>query len=337
MIIAILGIDYKSTPINLREIAFLKRAQIENFWQEHSFLGKALFTCNRIELYGFFKNIESPRVAFRLLKEEFPEMFDQAYIKTGEKKVFEYILSLGVGLESQVIGEMQILNQLKSWHKNLDSSCKLKQIFSESLSLSQKVRSLVGLNDPEANLANIVAREVSSSVSSSEKVKIVIVGTGKIAELFADKLYKNFEITFVSRKKHSRSRQLARKCHGEALLLDRLEELITKADVLIGATSSSHYVVKKELFNSISHKRKKPLYIYDLALPRDVDPEVATHEFVILKNTEDIDELLEKHNVKLKANILRAQLLIEESVSILLDKESNDFDKVRDKTQHFSS
>ena len=294
----LIGIDYKTTPLKIREQAYRMRQEINQFWQSQLEHVGVLFTCNRVEIYFITEDMYSVINTIGLFRKIFPVIFDDAYVKGGIGEVAHHALRLASGLESQILGEGQILTQLSSWIENDIHSEILRKFWQRVIEGARHIRASVVLpkHIHMQNIADLVLEDFISITQKITNKKIVIIGTGGVAQLFTQRKPERIYLYFVSNKKHSRARQLAKISRGSAVLIDDLSSVITNADAVISATSSPHYVLKEERFSSILKQRNKRLYIYDLAIPRDIDPRIGEIECVSLKSLDDLTMLFDKHN-----------------------------------------
>ncbi|MBU4312634.1 MAG: hydroxymethylbilane synthase [Candidatus Omnitrophica bacterium] len=282
MILYLIGIDHKSATIQEREPLYRRRSEITDFWKGIGEDHVALFTCNRIELYGISEDIFSVSRAIGLFQERFPEFSEYSYVKEGRDEVIEHAFRLACGLESRIIGEKEILKQLDSWIKEDSFPLIWKNIWSEVLDRAKHIRASSGLDSVKNNIAKIVFKDLGF------KKNIVIIGTGKIAQIFSENKPLGVNLYFVARKKHKKAKRLAKESGGSAVLLDDLGKLLLGADAVISATSSPHYVLRKEHFLDILQKRNRPLFLYDLAVPRDIEPGVGRIPGIFLQNLDDL-------------------------------------------------
>jgi len=311
MIFYLIGIDYKTVPLSIRESAYRQRQEIYDFWQSVEGEAAVLFTCNRVEVYAVAEDMFSVVKNTDLFQSRFPDIFGNAYIKEGRGKVIRHALRLASGLESQLFGEGQIMEQLKSWKSQDSFPPLLKNIWSEILGLAHDIRVRSALNKSQHSIAELVLEDLIPRVSLNGRKKVVVIGTGKIAQLFAESCTAGINLYFVSRKKHSRARQLAKRAGGRAILMDDLSDALMTADVLISATSSPHYVLRKHQLFPITGKRKGILYIYDLAVPRDIEPDVKNIAGVCLQDLDDLAPIFRRHNQRLSRHVQRTEVLVE--------------------------
>jgi len=142
--------------------------------------------------------------------------------------------------------------------------------------------------------------------------KILIIGTGKIGELIAKYLVdRGIAGTFVANRTYEKAKELAEKINGKAVRFNFLRDEIRVTDVIISATASPHLILGKEMVQEIMESREKPLYIMDLALPRDVDPESKNINNVFLYNLDDLNLIVEENYKKRMKEGKKAERIIE--------------------------
>lgn len=292
----LIGIDHKKTPIGIREAVYWKRSEIAEFLTRLP-AGRAtiLSTCNRFEIYGATKDTFSAGVIVDLLKDKFRPLFNSAYAIYRQEKVLKHLVWLAAGLESRIRGELQIYSQLGAWAGQDNFPSELAGLVHDALLAAHDVRMKNGLDKPDSNIAVFVYKKISAETRPDKLLNIVVVGTGKIAELFAAYKPHGVRLFFAAHKNISKAEDLAREAQGKALFLKELPEYLKSADVLISATASPHRVFDKNYFLKIAALRGQELYIYDLALPRDIAPSVKDIDGIILKN---IDEVFVNADIK---------------------------------------
>lgn len=313
MIFYSLGIDYKSAPLEVREAVFKERREISDFWQVYNPQAAILCTCNRLEIYAGAKNASEYSEIVETFIKRFEGFSYYGYLKYGRQAVFKHALRLASGLESQLTGELQILNQLNSWISKDSFPLPLRQLWLQVLALSRDIRVQSGLNEDSRNIANIVFSDLRKRAKFSGKMKIMLVGTGKIAQLIASACPPNTQLYIVAGKNFSKAAVLANQFNASAIAIRDLAKSLPAADALLSATASPHYVLKKEHFQNVG-KRSTPLFIYDLAMPRDVEPQVRDIPGLFLQDLEGLKGLFYQENNKISGRIHLAQYLVEEAM-----------------------
>ena len=314
MIFYLIGIDYRTTPLSAREQAYQWRQNIIDFWQENNKEAAVLFTCNRIEVYGVGQELFSITKDIYAFQNKFPTIFDSAYVKIENEQVVRHALRLACGLESQLKGEEQITRQIELWVNKDFYPQSLKKLWLPILKIARNIRLESGLDEQKTDISDCVLEDLYTHIDPKREIEVVLIGTGKIAQLFSKEKIGVVKLHFVSRKKHSRAKQLAMVSGGRALLLKNLSSALLTADALVSATASPHYLVGKELLSKIIQKRNKPLYIYDVSVPRDIDPNTKDIPGVYLQSLDDLAYSFRHHNLKISSCIKRAESLIERAV-----------------------
>jgi len=329
----LIGINYKTTSLISREQASQKRSVIENFCK--SFFGgdvAALATCNRFEIYGTTHNPLEARIIYDGLRNEFPEIFERAYLKENTPQVVLHAMRLACGLESQIIGEAQIVKQLKVWIQRDCFPVSIKEMWEAVLDWALEIRPLSAIDIACKDIADFVLEDLEHS-ASSQGGKILVIGTGKVAELISQKDLAGFEIYFAARKRHSRARKLAKNVGGQVVLFEDLPNVFGNADSVISATSSPHGILDKKDIAMLIRGSHRTHTIYDLAMPRDIDPEVGRMENVILINLDDFLPRIENYNDSMKPYVKRAEEFIKEAVTLILGSNNGYTYQSGDKTQ----
>jgi glutamyl-tRNA reductase len=311
----LIGVDYQSAPLEIREEINLRRKEISAFWQIRKPKEIAILsTCNRIEIYGLAKDFNDFLTESLDFKQCFKGLFENAYTKFGKAGIFEHLLLLACGLKSQLLGEIQILQQLKVWSVQEYLPPALSELLKQVLPLAEDIRRQAGLNRETINVANIVFGDLVNRMGIKPSMEIIVVGTGKIAQLVV--LYRpdNARLHFISHKRYLKAQLLAKRASGTVHGITDLPDLLSAADALISATSSPHYVIHEKHFLNVQVKRKQPVYLYDLAVPRDIDPSIGSFGNVFLQNINDLSALFVQENQLRKPELNLAEYLVRETV-----------------------
>jgi len=316
----LIGIDYQSAPLEIREEISLKRKEIFAFWQIRKPKEVAILsTCNRMEIYGLAKDLDAISKEIVDFKQGFKGFFENAYIRFGKEEVFKHLLLLSCGLKSQLVGELQILQQLKTWSVAEFFPLELSKLLNQVLSLAEGIRRQTGLEQTEINIANIVFGDLVKRIGIKEKTQIIIIGTGKIAQLIADNRPENAQLHFISHRNFSKAQLLARQSQGVVKTFPELPYLLLTADVLISATSSPHFVIYEKHFLKRNSERQQPIYLYDLAIPRDIEPRVGDLPGIFLQNLNDLGPVFEQDNQRRQSEISLARYLATEIINSYKD------------------
>lgn len=323
----LIGIDYQKADIGLREELYRRRKDIGGFWHTLGQEPAILSTCNRFEIYLCANSGLSGCLS--QFYRRFIYFYDYGYYEFDETRIFRHALRLGCGLESQIKGEPQILEQIDSWRLNIPAE--FSRIWQKAVLEARDIRLFAGLNLPDENLATFTYQDLTRGLFWTGKLRIVVIGTGRIAGLLAKHRPRQAYLTFATHKHRARAEDLAGYTGGSAISLQDLPEALADADALISATSSPHFILGAEEILEVMLRRKNPFYIYDLAIPRDIEPAAGELKGVVLKNLDGLEQLFHEHRQLIGQNLYLAEYLVEERAK---DYEKNI--QNRDASQHFS-
>ncbi|MTT31729.1 glutamyl-tRNA reductase [Terrilactibacillus sp. BCM23-1] len=303
MYILVIGVNHRTAPVEIREkIAFDEQTLPEAITQLRNM--KSIFedvivsTCNRTEIYvvsdqlhtgiHFTKSFISDW--FNLDKEDF---LPYLYIKENNDAI-EHLFHVACGLDSMVLGETQILGQIRdSFLLAQDyetTGTFFNQLFREAITVAKRAQAETGINDTPLSISYIAVEMLKQHISNFEDRHILLVGAGKMSDLALKHLKATGgrHITIVNRT-YEKAKRLAERFDAEAKRMTDLNDLLIKSDIVITSTSSRDYVIDLDNMKNIMKKRaEKPLFMVDMAVPRDVHPDVQHIPHVYLF---DIDKL----------------------------------------------
>jgi len=285
----LIGINYKTAPIDIREGLYKRRKDILIFWENCADVESAVFfTCNRIEIYIVSQNPDQAISRISQFKKNFQAFFGHDYVKSGRQNVFNHGLRLSLGLESQIKGEQHIFYQLKKWAEENSSKHYLSALWADIFNSRQEPGAKA------VNIGDVVIYDIAKRIGFKAPLEIAVVGTGKIAQIFSEVVIPQANINFYAHKNFKQADIFAKRAGGRAFFLKDLYKTLSQADVLISATSSPHYILKKDDLSKALIGRKKQLYIYDLAMPRDVEPLAKDIEMIFLQNLDDLEQSIKE-------------------------------------------
>lgn len=335
MLIAI-GTNHKHSPVEVREkLAFTKRGLLDALPKLLHYpaikAGVIISTCNRVELYASTLDIDSGVGSLKNFlagrHQQTPEAIAPYLYTYIGKEALRHLCCVTCGLDSQIVGEHQILEQVASAYEEARISLANDQVldfaFRQATAVAQRVRQETGIASGNISLAGIVLGLIKANFSCLEDKTIFVLGVGKISESIAQCLgSERVRTVFISNRHYEKAAALAAMMRGKAVQFEKLKENLAQADIIISATSSPHLIlIKEDILEAISHKplaiSHQPLLIIDLAVPRDIDPEVKYIKGVSLFCLDDLDSRLEKILEKRKQEVPKALAIIEQEVNNL--------------------
>jgi glutamyl-tRNA reductase len=325
----LIGISHKTAPVELREkVALSEQEQKEavRFVIDEMEANGCLIlsTCNRTELYSSGRQPGQSTVEIRKwlnsLKDcsEFTDI-ELTYELSGVAAV-EHFFKVLAGVDSQIIGEQQIAGQVKESydqsHALQATDALINKLFNFAMQAKKKVHNETFLSDGTVSVSFAGVELARKIFSNLENKSVVLIGAGKTAELAAY----HFQESGVNRihvvnRTYQKAVELAEKFGGDAFGLAQIEEALMQADIVISATSGTDYVVTRDLIRPIARKRNhKPLFLIDLAIPRDIDPAIDGLNSVFLYNLDDLNEIVKANLEKRKKEIPKCLKIIGEFV-----------------------
>jgi glutamyl-tRNA reductase len=332
----ILGINHKTAPVSLREkVAFNEDrlvAALRTLRQESGVAEVVILsTCNRTEVYWAGSATGADLSSW--LERHHGNNLDLAssvYIHQ-EQRAIEHAFSVASGLDSMVLGEAQILGQLKDAyrvaHETGSTGPALNRLFQAAFSTAKRVRSETQIGANAVSLASAtvkLARRVYADLSAQNTL---MIGAGEMIGLAA----RHFATAGVKRmvianRTLSRAQELAAEIKGYAVDLSQLDKELAQADIVVSCTSNPDpMITKAAAAAALKSRRRRPIFMVDLAVPRDIDPSVADLEDIYLFSIDDLQQLVDENRQSREVAAGGARLLIEQEVArFLVDNRAKD-------------
>lgn len=287
-----------------------------------------LQTCNRVEIYAVSEEGEGVAKALKdFLVQKAGALADEvsrAIECALDGDALRHILRLASGLESMVIGEDQILNQVWDAYLAAESArasgIVLKHLFMRAVSVGQRVRKETGINKGAVSIGSAAVELAETLLGKLDQKKILVMGAGEIGTLVAKALARRcLQPIFIANRTYERAVKLAEELSGKAVKFDKLEEALTDADVVICSTAAPHYLLTKNTISKIMRQRQddEGLVIIDISNPRNVEEIVKEVPNVKLYCIDDLQLIAEKNKQKRLKSIEKASEIIEQELILL--------------------
>jgi len=312
-----LGLSYKKADATIRGHFSLDETSKHTLLQQAKDAGiESLIvtsTCNRTEIYGF---AEHPYQLIKLLcdntkgtVEEFQEV---AYIYKNNEAI-SHMFRVGSGLDSQILGDFEIISQLKTSAKNSKKlgllNAYLERLVNSVIQASKRIKNETEISSGATSVSFASVQYILNNIKDVRSKNILLFGTGKIGRNTCENLVKhtkNEHITLINRTKN-KAEQIAGKFNLLVKDYNNLQEEINQSDVLIVATGAQNPTVDKHLIQS-----KKPLLILDLSIPKNVNQNVTDIETVTLVHLDDLSQITDDTLERRKQHIPLAEKIIDE-------------------------
>lgn len=314
-----LGINYKSALLEIRDKMFFTDAMKLDFFQKAEQIGVdqcfVLSTCNRSEVYYFYDREEQKIQLQKIYEEMFPEVTERKCLVTlsGEEAI-AYLYRIAAGLESLVLGEDQILGQVKEafdYSRTMGYSGKeLNRVVRDAITCAKRIKTELKISEKPLSVSYVGIKKLEEICGMAGK-RILVIGSGKTAVLALKYIYEYQAGDVVACSRTYAHARLLRETFPDIKIIsyeERYEE-IKQCDIVVSATSSPHLVIKKEKCSL-----ENPITFLDLAAPRDIDIAFAGQPLVNLINLDTLQEIVLNNKKEREYLVEKGRKLIEEDL-----------------------
>jgi len=323
MTLTIIGVNHKTAPIGLREQVAIGRDELQEATRTLAAIpGVAecmiVSTCNRVELLtfvddsilsdlgGFFSNY------FGIDREVLlPHLFE-----LHDKEAVSHLFRMAASLDSMVVGEPQILGQVKEAFAAARAAgtigSQLEHLMQSAFAAAKKARSETGIGSNSVSIASVAVDMARKIFGSLQGRTVFLVGAGKMSELAARHLVQQGAgAILVSNRTEERARALAGQFNGRVIRFEQLYETASEADIVISSTGAPLPIFRKEHGQTFLHRRKnRPMFFIDIAVPRDVDPEMNKLDGIFVYDIDDLQQVAASHMEERSREAVDAETLI---------------------------
>jgi len=302
------GISHHTAPLETREKIAIARSDYAGRVRElHALDGVEeaviVSTCNRTEIYSIGPKHGNEQVRQWLQAKgglTDAEMEEHCYVRERERAV-RHLFRVAGGLESLVLGESQIVGQLKeSWqlaHEAGGVGKVMDRLFQHAFATAKRIRSKTGIGEHPVSVAYttvILAKQIFGDLESKT---VILVGAGEMIELCGRHLHeKAVSNLIIANRSLERATELAEEFDAQAVALENLPDVLYKADILITSTASQQPIIHSKLIKSaLKLRRNQPMFLVDIAVPRDIHPDVSKLGNVYLYTIDDLQKVVDEN------------------------------------------
>ena len=331
MKISVIGLNHKTAPVDIREklsfnadqaAAALER--LKNTFTEAEFA--LLSTCNRTEIYYFVRQKEIPtgddmiRFLAEFCSMQMDDFKEYLYILQSDQAV-RHLLTVASSLDSLVIGESQIIAQVKDCYSQAtaakSSGKVLNRLFHCAFTTSKEVYTLTSIAQRRVSVAGVAVELAQQLLSNVASARVAVIGAGEMSELLIRHLRDiNCSNITVYNRTFSRAQKTARRFDIAAAGWEELKSALPQVDIVVAAAMTEDYLFDKSYLQG---RRAGPLLIIDIAVPRNFDPAVNEIEEVYLYNVDDLAQVIQENIEARQEDINSAREIIEDNVNSFMD------------------
>jgi glutamyl-tRNA reductase len=329
MHILVVGLNYKTAPVEIREKLTFQPNELadamKQLKEQKSILENVIVsTCNRTEIYAVVDQLHTGRYYIKSFLAEWFGIDKEEitpYLTIFEHDgALEHLYKVACGLDSMILGETQILGQVRSSfllaqeNQTIGTIC--NQLFKQVITLAKRSHSEtdIGANAVSVSYAAV---ELAKKIFGDLRTKhVLILGAGKMGELAVQNLHGSGvgRVTVMNRTLQ-KAMELANRFDGKAKDINELQCGLVEADILISSTGAKDFVITKDMMTHVEKLRKgRPLFMVDIAVPRDLDPKLAELDGVFLYDIDDLQGIVEANLQERKVAAEKIELMIEAEI-----------------------
>jgi glutamyl-tRNA reductase len=325
------GLSHKTAPVDLREKLAIAESALPRALQELQQLGAAeavvLSTCNRVEFsISTPDDIEPRTVLDRFLAQwQLPRgAFDGQLYRFESREAIQHIFRVASSLDSMVVGEPQILGQLKAAYKAAQKEGAvgglLENVLTRAFSAAKRVRSETGIGQMAVSVSYAAVELARRIFGSLDGQRVLIIGSGKMGELAAKHLRSSgANKIFVTNRTYARAEEMARLFDGRAIDYSAFPAMLHEIDIVIASSAAPHFILTRdEMQRVIGQRKNKPMFLIDIAVPRNIDPAVNEIDGVFLYDVDDLAGVVNANLKEREKHALDAEAIIAEEVENMM-------------------
>jgi glutamyl-tRNA reductase len=333
MPLIVIGLSHHTAPVALRERMALSDARVPAVLESLRLSGISeeaviLSTCNRVEIYA--STTLETRQAFAGLRDfltgihEYRDPLGDEIYTLAEPQSIEHLFKVACGLDSMVVGETEIFGQLKKAYElslhHGHTGAVLNKAFQKAFNVAKQIRTETSIQRGSVSVGSVAVELAEKIFNSLENRHVMVIGAGDTSEKTARALLsRGAKSIIVSNRSHDRAEALAGELGGRAVHFEEWAGEFDKIDIVISSTSAPHYVLDRTKLEPMMRRRKnRALLLIDIAVPRDIEPEVNFLENVYLYNIDDLQAMADDYLKQRKEEIAQCEAIIAEKAQALI-------------------
>jgi glutamyl-tRNA reductase len=322
MSLTIIGVNHKTAPIEVRERIAISREDLPETTRALAAVPGVtecmiVSTCNRVEILASVESASIDLAAF--LHRHFglePAMLAPHLYQHYDQEAVRHLFRVSASLDSMVVGEPQILGQVKEAFAVARASGtvggQLEHLLQSAFAAAKKVRSETEIGSNSVSIASVAVELARKIFGSLQGRTVFLVGAGKMSELAARHLVQQGAgAILVTNRTQERARRMAEVFAGQVIPFEELYEAASQADIVISSTGAPHPIFRREHGQSfLQRRRNRPMFFIDIAVPRDVDPEMGKLEGIFVYDIDDLQQVAAAHRSERSREAVAAEALI---------------------------
>ena len=332
MPLVLIGLSHHTSPVTLRERFAFPEERVPTVLQSLRDSGVAneaviLSTCNRVEIYAVTP--QEPPGAFAALRgfllacHNCPDPLTNELYSLSEPHSIYHLFKVACGLDSMVLGETEILGQLKKAYdlalQHRHTGPRLNKAFQRAFNVAKHVRTQTSIQRGSISVGSVAVELAEKIFSRLGEREVLVIGAGDTSEKTARALVsRGARSIVVTNRSHDKAVALANELGGRAVPFDDWADEFPRVDIVISSTSAPHYILDRARLEPLMHaRRNRPLLLIDLAVPRDIEPEVNFLEDIFLYNIDDLQTIAAGYLKQRQEEVARCEQIIRDKAQPL--------------------
>lgn len=330
MYILLAGLNHRTAPVEVREqfsVCGTKLDYAYKYFENDEIIEGAviLTTCNRTEVYATARDIEKGMEVLQNFLADYSGMeydyFQDHFYQPNCYDAILHLFRVASGLDSMIVGEPQILGQVKEAHqKAMDAGASdgvLNALFQKAIYVGKMVRTNTDIDRQQFSISHAAVELARDILGELEGKTVMVIGAGEMSELTTRYLMlSGVQSVIVSNRSYEKALTMAEKFEGRAVRFDQLATEMDNADILISCTAAGHYVIREDNCRQVLKTRNgREIIMIDIAVPRDIAPELQDIEGVFIYDIDDLQNVMDSNYMERQKAVAEAEKLIIEELA----------------------
>jgi glutamyl-tRNA reductase len=325
------GLSHKTAPVHMREKLAIAEGTVPQALQDLQKLGASevvvLSTCNRVEFALSSPDDIEPHTIFDRFLTDWQgsaSAFDGHIYRLHARDAITHLFRVAASLDSMVVGEPQILGQLKAAYAIAKSEGTvgglLETVLTRAFNVAKRVRSETGIGQMAVSISYAAVELARKIFGSLQGQTVMIVGSGKMGELAAKHLRRSgANRILVTNRTWERAQELAKLFNGQAVEYTRFQSMLHEVDIVIASSGAPHYILNRDdMQRVIAQRKNRPMFLIDIAVPRNIDPAVNEVEGVFLYDVDDLESVVNENLKERGKQAEQAESIVVHEVELMM-------------------
>jgi glutamyl-tRNA reductase len=323
MLIQLIGLNHKTAPLTMRERLHIAEEQLPNALHKLRAIvpeGMIFSTCNRFEVLARVEQLDGAKELLTKWISEHrlvPQQdFESALYSHAGPDAVRHVFRVASSLDSMVVGEPQILGQMKQFfaiaQKEQTIAYSLQSIMERAFMVAKKVRNETSIASSSVSVSSVAVELAAKIFDKLEDKTALIIGAGKMSFLALQHLQsRGVKTMLITNRTFKKAAELAEQIKGRAVPFENLIDCLTESDIVISSTGSSTFLVRKEhTHRAMTARKNRPMFFIDIAVPRDVDPQINQIDNVFLYDLDDLHSVVERNRQQRNKEAEKAEEIV---------------------------